>query len=256
MATAVAKKEKEENKENKNLNESIIQIRVDLQNSKIKKSGKNKFAGFDYYELADFLPRLNELMLQYGINDKFTIEEDKAILTLIKGEETQSYDIPFERFETPLVYKKDKAGNFMKDKSGEFIQIPSMQDIQYLGALNTYYKRYLYLNAFGITDGEVIDSMDNNEIQENTKATKKTTTKTPATKEQPKGGDLPIQENQVKLIKELYSAEELVPLMKHIGKVKITELTLLEASSLIKRKENQKVEAPVETPQDDDNYLD
>ena len=44
--------------------------------------------------------------------------------------------------------------------------------------------------------------------------------------------------------------------MKHIGKKKITELTLLEASSLIKRKENQKVEAPVETPQDDDNYLD
>ena len=44
--------------------------------------------------------------------------------------------------------------------------------------------------------------------------------------------------------------------MKHIGKIKITELTLLEASSLIKRKENQKVEAPVEAPQDDDNYLD
>ena len=41
-----------------------------------------------------------------------------------------------------------------------------MQDIQYLGALNTYYKRYLYLNAFGITDGEVIDSMNNNELLE------------------------------------------------------------------------------------------
>lgn len=160
-------------KEDKNLNESIIQIRVDLQNSKIKKSGKNKYAGFDYYELADFLPKLNELMLKYGVNDKFTIEEEKATLTLIKGDESQVYNIPFERFETPLVYKKDKNGNFIKDKNGELIQIPSMQDIQYLGALNTYYKRYLYLNAFGITDGEVIDSMDNNEIQSrksNTKA--------------------------------------------------------------------------------------
>lgn len=75
-------------------------------------------------------------------------------------------------------------------------------------------------------------------------------------KEQPKGGDLPVQENQIEIIKKLYTAEELVPLMKHIGKIKITELTLLEASSLIKRKENQKVEAPVEAPQDDDNYLD
>ena len=87
-------------------------------------------------------------------------------------------------------------------------------------------------------------------------APKKTTTKATPKKEQPKGGDLPVQENQIEIIKKLYTAEELLPLMKHIGKKKITELTLLEASSLIKRKENQKVEAPVETPQDDDNYLD
>lgn len=156
----------------KSLNESIIKIRVELQNSKIKKSGKNKFAGFDYYELADFLPKLNDLMLRNGINDRFTIENGRAILTLIKNEESQTYEMPFERFETPLVYKKDKSGNFMKDKSGEYIQTPSMQDIQYLGALNTYYKRYLYLNAFGITDGEVIDGMDN-ECLPNDKKTKK-----------------------------------------------------------------------------------
>ena len=214
--------EKETKKVNKSLNESIIQIRVDLQNSKIKKSGINKYADFEYYELADFLPRLNELMLQYGINDKFTIEEDKATLTLIKGEETQSYNIPFERFDTPL------------NKNGS----PSMQDIQYLGALNTYYKRYLYLNAFGITDGEVIDSMDNNEIQKGAKSTKKVT-KATEKKEQPKGADLPIQESQIERIKELYTAEELMPLMRHIGKVKVTELTLLEASRLIKRKETK-----------------
>ena len=31
-----------------NLNESIIKVRVELQKTKLKKSGKNKFAGFDY----------------------------------------------------------------------------------------------------------------------------------------------------------------------------------------------------------------
>lgn len=149
----------------RNLNESIIKIRVDLQNSKIKKSGKNKFANFDYFELSDFLPRLNELMLQEGINDNFKITNDMATLVLIKGEEKQEYTIPFVIFDTPLTYKKDKSGNYLKDKNGEYIQVPSMQDIQYLGALNTYYKRYLYLNAFGVTDGEIIDSMDNNELK-------------------------------------------------------------------------------------------
>lgn len=135
----------------RNLNESIIKIRVDLQNSKLKKSGKNKFAGFDYFELADFLPRLNELMLQEGINDRFYIKDDYATLELQKGEEKQEYTMPFVMFEVPM----NKGG------------IPSMQKIQYLGALNTYYKRYLYLNAFGITDGEIIDSMDNSNLEKN-----------------------------------------------------------------------------------------
>lgn len=127
------------------LNESIISIRVKLQNSTLKKSGLNKFAGFDYFELSDFLPRLNELMLEEKVNDLFTIESDKATLTLIKGEERQTYSIPFIVFDTPINSKGQK----------------SMQDIQYLGALNTYYKRYLYLNAFGITDGDVIDALEN-----------------------------------------------------------------------------------------------
>lgn len=133
------------------LNKSIIKIRVELQNAKLRKSGKNKFAGFEYFELADFLPKLNELMLEEGMNDRFFIKEGYAVLELNKGEEKQDYTIPFTQFDVPV------------NKQGQ----PSMQDIQYLGALNTYYKRYLYLNAFGITDGEVIDSMDTSDLQPN-----------------------------------------------------------------------------------------
>ena len=127
-----------------NLNEKIIKIRVALQKNKLKKSGKNKFAGFEYYELADFLPTLNTLMESEKINDIFTITDNEAILKLKYEEEINEYKIPFIIFETPL------------NKSGT----ATMQDIQYLGALNTYYKRYLYLNAFGITDGEIIDALD------------------------------------------------------------------------------------------------
>lgn len=144
---------------NLNLNESIIKIRVELQNSKLKKSGKNKFAGFNYFELSDFLPRLNELMSEYGVNDIFTIEDSSACLKLIKGSEKQEYKIPFKEYETPINQK-------INDKTGEVKLVKSMQDIQYLGALNTYYKRYLYLNAFGITDGDIIDSIDNTDVEE------------------------------------------------------------------------------------------
>ena len=195
--------------EERTLNERIISIRVKLQNSKLKKSGNNKFAGFDYFELADFLPRLNELMLEEGINDLFTIEGDEVALTLLRGEEEQTYKMPFINFSVPV------------NKSGQ----PSMQEIQYLGALNTYYKRYLYLNAFGITDGEVIDRMDNNEY----KATKKSTTEKKEVKASPK---------QIELIQNLVSD---IPAMLNYYKVeKIEDLSIQQASEIITKKKGNK----------------
>ena len=180
----------------RNLNESIIKIRVDLQNSKLKKSGKNRFAGFEYFELSDFLPRLNELMLEEGVNDLFTIKDGEAKLTLIKRNEKQEYTMPFVMFNTPL------------NKNGQ----PSMQDIQYLGALNTYYKRYLYLNAFGVTDGEVIDGMNNGDLGKVELVTKE----------------------QIEVLKELV---EDIPAMLYYYKVKkIEDLTFKQAEETIKRK--------------------
>lgn len=196
-----------ENKE-LNLNESIIKIRVKLQNSKIKKSGKNKFAGFEYYELGDFLPKLNELMLEENINDLFTIENDEVKLILMKGEEKQEYKMPFKIFETPLT------------KDGK----QSMQDIQYLGALNTYYKRYLYLNAFGITDGEVIDSMNSEEIKKPIKQETK---------------EILITEKQIELIKEL-DQERVKKALEYFEKENIEDLTLVQASQLIAKIKGEK----------------
>lgn len=190
------------------LNESIIKIRVKLQNSKIKKTGKNKFAGFEYYELGDFLPKLNELMLEENINDLFTIENDEVKLVLMKGEEKQEYKMPFRIFETPLT------------KDGK----QSMQDIQYLGALNTYYKRYLYLNAFGITDGEVIDSMNSEEIKKPIKQETK---------------EISITEKQIELIKEL-DQERVKKALEYYEKENIEDLTLVQASNLIAKIKGEK----------------
>lgn len=198
------------------LNESIIKIRCELQKLKLKKSGKNSYAGFDYYELADFLPKLNELMQVEKINDIFTIEDSDAKLILVKGEEKNEYKMPFKIFDTPV-------NSRVNQKTGEVKEVKSMQDIQYLGALNTYYKRYLYLNAFGITDGEIIDSMNNDEVS--TKSVSKQTTT----------GTM-ITQNQIELINKLFTQEELLALLPKVKKTKVEELTLVEASNLIKTK--------------------
>jgi len=201
----------------KNLNESIISIRVELQKAKLEKTGKNKFVGFDYFELSDFLPKLNELMLSYGVNDNFTIVMNEmggydAKLVLIKGEEKQEYRMPFKIFETPISTKIDK-------NTGEEKQVKSMQDIQYLGALNTYYKRYLYLNAFGITDGDVIDGLDNTNVDAN-KSQSKVIYATP---------------KQVEFLASKYQGENLTKLLQANNITKLEELTIQKASELIKK---------------------
>ena len=58
------------------LNEAIIKIKVELQEKKLKQSGKNTFAGFTYFELSDFLPTLNKLMQENGVNDQIIINRD------------------------------------------------------------------------------------------------------------------------------------------------------------------------------------
>ena len=131
------------------LNEKIIKIKKKLYSEKIEKTGKNTFQNFSFFELKDFLPRLIELMDEEEINDLFTIENNEAILILNYKEEKNTYKIPFILFDTPL----NKLGK------------ESMQPIQYLGALNTYYKRYLYLNAFSISENDVIDNMNKDDLK-------------------------------------------------------------------------------------------
>nr|WP_314081447.1 ERF family protein [uncultured Leptotrichia sp.] len=137
------------------LNEKIIKIKNKFYETEIKKSGKNKM--FQYFELKDFLPNLVKLMAEEEVNDVFTIDNDFARLKLIHKDEVNEYTIPFVMFDVPVTSQG-------KD---------SMQKIQYLGALSTYYKRYLYMNAFSITENDKIDAMDNSELGQNEKTESK-----------------------------------------------------------------------------------
>lgn len=199
----------------KTLNQSIISIRCKLQESNLKKSGVNKFQGFNYFELSDFLPTLNKLMMEEGVNDLFTIEDGYSTLKLMKGDEVNIYKIPFFKFDTPLNSKS----------------VPSMQDIQYLGGLNTYYKRYLYINAFGITDGDIIDGMDQNEIS---KSKKQPSIMSGAGASKNENAITKSQvEAIIKFSKDFNCNAEIQEIIKSFNKEKLIQLTAEEANSLI-----------------------
>ena len=59
-----------------NLYQKLQKVRVELQNSKLKKSGKNTFSKYEYFELGDFLPKVNELCEKYNLSTIFQFTKE------------------------------------------------------------------------------------------------------------------------------------------------------------------------------------
>lgn len=122
----------------KNIYEKLQECRVELQKMNLKKTGENKFAGFKYYELADFLPTVNELFLKYGLASNFSIVGDEARLVIVDIERENNFII----FTSPIAEANIKG----------------CTPVQSLGGVHTYLKRYLYINALEIVENDMFDS--------------------------------------------------------------------------------------------------
>jgi len=121
-----------------NLFQKIQKIRVELQEMDLKKSGENKYAGFRYYELGDFLPALNKLSEQYGVCNCISFSNDYATLTIYDTESDRNIT-----FTSP-----------MKE-----LELKGCNAIQGLGAIETYSRRYLYLTAYEIIENDFSDAV-------------------------------------------------------------------------------------------------
>jgi len=117
----------------------LQEARILLQNTKLNKSGKNKFAGFSYFELSDFIPQVTEIFNKVGLCGVVSFTNDTAYLTV---HETESDG--FVTFTSPLVMAENAKG----------------QAIQSLGATHTYFRRYLWLMCMEITENDLIDSVE------------------------------------------------------------------------------------------------
>lgn len=152
-----------------NIYQKINNIKQDFLKSNVKKSGKNKNAGFEYFELVDFMPTLVELMNKYKVYSFISFTEKEATITLInveKAEEKVIITSPVVDFKS-YKYEKDTKGNY----TGNVIEdLTNMNSIQKMGAIQTYIRRYLYLIAFDIVEPELFDNLSG-EIKEEEKAT-------------------------------------------------------------------------------------
>ena len=114
----------------------LAQARVKLQKENLKKTGNNR--SFKYFELKDFLPRVNEIFDELKMCAVVRYSSELATLTIYDCEKDESIE-----FTSPMVQKA----------------LPSGTEIQNLGAIQTYQRRYLYLTALEIVEDDLVDSI-------------------------------------------------------------------------------------------------
>jgi len=117
--------------------EKLNEARLRFQNAGVKKSGHNKFAGYTYYELADILPEINKLANELKFCCVVNFTPELATLDFCDLE-------------------KDERITFKSPMSDA--QLKGCHNVQNLGAVETYIKRYLYQNCFEIVENDALDS--------------------------------------------------------------------------------------------------
>lgn len=115
----------------------LQQARIMLQGRKLKKSGKNAFAGYEYFELSDFLPVTQEIFAELGLCGIVSYGAEVATLSI--------YDIEGG---DPVLITSPMAGANLK----------GCHPIQNLGAVETYTRRYLWVTAMEIVEHDALDA--------------------------------------------------------------------------------------------------
>lgn len=121
-----------------NIYSKMQKARCEFQEKPLKKSGHNKFAGYHYFELGDFLPTINSLLEKYNLCSNISFDNEMATLTIVNAENTDE----------KLVFTSPMSNANLK----------GCHDVQNLGAVQTYLRRYLWVNAFEIVESDGLDA--------------------------------------------------------------------------------------------------
>ena len=120
-----------------NVYEKLAEARAELKGKNLKMSGKNTYAGYDYFDLKDLLPHITEIERKNKLLSVVRYSADIATLTVYNTEN------PEEKieFSSPM----------------STAELKGCHAVQNLGAVETYLRRYLYLAAYEIVEAEQLD---------------------------------------------------------------------------------------------------
>lgn len=114
----------------------LMEARIRLQKTELKKSGHNKFANYYYFELADFIPAVQQIFYDVKLCGIVSYKADIAELAIYDTEDGSVAVITSPMSEASL---------------------KGVHPIQNLGAVETYQRRYLWMTAMEIVEHDRLD---------------------------------------------------------------------------------------------------
>ena len=121
------------------VHKKLMQARIKLHALKIEKSGRNEFAKYNYMELADFLIPMQQILFELGLCGVVSFTADMATLTITDAEDGSQ-----------IVVTSPMGSAALK----------GCHEVQQIGAVETYQRRYLWVAAMEIVEHDAIDGTE------------------------------------------------------------------------------------------------
>lgn len=121
-----------------NVYEKLNAAREEFHRAKLKKSGQNKFAGYQYFELGDFIIPALEIFKKHNLASVISFGLTEAQMQIVDTE------FPEQR----IVITSPMSTAALK----------GCHEVQNLGAVQTYLRRYLWVAALEIVEHDALDA--------------------------------------------------------------------------------------------------
>jgi hypothetical protein len=127
----------------------LQEARIRLQATKLNKSGLNAFAKYSYFELGDYLPQIQAIFNDVGLTGVISFGVELAELT---------------------IYEHEGDGRILITSPMSSANLKGCHDVQNLGAVQTYQRRYLWQSALEIVEHDALEATTGMEKQADFKA--------------------------------------------------------------------------------------
>ena len=126
-----------------NIYQKLNAARIKFHGLKLEKTGNNKFAGYKYFELGDFLIQALMVFEEVGLCAVVSFEKETATMTIHDTEVKQ-----MDQGAQSIVITSPMGSAALK----------GCHEVQNIGAVETYQRRYLWTAALEIVEHDALDA--------------------------------------------------------------------------------------------------